>query len=309
MPNTPPEEAITNEAHRLGFADLGFAESGDAVGSDAFAAWLADGNAGGMDYLRRHEPLRRNPDQITPAAKTIIAVVARYPVNPTPTAGGFCILARIPDYHDILRQKLRQLSEVIKACTTATTTRICIDSAPLPEREWAIRAGLGWQGRQGQLVSPVAGTCTALGFVLTDATLTPSVPIDNRCDDCRLCLDSCPSGAIRQAPQVDARRCISYLTIEHRGEIAADYQPAMGQALFGCDICTSVCPWNQSATAEVMPEFANPDQSMPDANALETMSPAAFTARFRGTTVKRSGLERLKRNAAICLKNRNLAEI
>lgn len=303
MPATTPEHDIAAEACRLGFAAVGFAEAGDAIGSDAFAQWLARGDAAGMDYLHRHAPLRRHPAAIAPDVRSIIAVAARYPVNPEPRDGGFCMTARCRDYHDVLRGKLRLLADFVKQRTPAHTTRICVDSAPLPEREWARRAGLGWQGRQGQLVSPVAGTCTVLGFLLTDIALRPSPPIPDQCGDCRRCVESCPSGAIRPDAQIDARRCLSYLTIEHRGEISPERQPAMGQALFGCDICTSICPWNQTATAPIMPELAPQAGPMPDADEIAAMSPDTFTARFHGTAVKRTGLDRLQRNAAIALQN------
>jgi len=305
MPATTPEHDIAAEACRLGFAASGFAESGDAVGSDAFAQWLKRGDAAGMDYLHRHAALRHHPASIAPDVRSIIAVAARYPGNPAPATGGFCMTARTRDYHDVLRDKLRQLAGFVKQRTPARTTRICIDSAPLPEREWARRAGLGWQGRQGQLVSPVAGTCTVLGFLLTDIALRPSPSVPDQCGDCRRCVESCPSGAIRPDAQIDARRCISYLTIEHRGEIAPEHQPAMGQALFGCDICTAVCPWNRTATAAIMPELAESTVPMPDAAALAAMSPVTFSARFHGTAVQRSGLERLQRNAAIAQRSIN----
>ena len=303
MPASMPEHDIAAVASRLGFAAAGFAAAGDAIGSDAFAQWLARGDAAGMDYLHRHAPLRRHPAAIVPDVHSIIAVAARYPVNPSTAAGGFCMTARCRDYHDVLRDKLRLLSNFIKQRTAARTTRICVDSAPLPEREWALRAGLGWQGRQGQLVSPGAGTCTVLGFLLTDLVLSPAKPMENRCGDCRRCIESCPSGAIRPNAQIDARRCLSYLTIEHPGEIAPERQSAMGQALFGCDICTSICPWNQTATAPVMPELAESTGPLPDAAGITAMPPDTFAARFRGTAVKRTGLDHLQRNAAIALSN------
>lgn len=304
MSATTPEHDIAAEAARLGFAATGFAESGDACGSDTFAQWLSRGDAAGMDYLHRHAPLRHNPASIAPDVRGIIAVAARYPVNPVPAAGGFCMTARTRDYHDVLRDRLRQLAGFVKQRTGARTTRACVDSAPLPEREWARRAGLGWQGRQGQLVSPVAGTCTVLGFLLTDIALRPSTPIADQCGNCRLCVESCPSGAIRADSQIDARRCLSYLTIEHHGDIAPERQAAMGQALFGCDICTAVCPWNRTATAAIMPELADLNAPIPDAAALAAMTPETFSACFRSTAVRRSGLERLRRNAAIALRNR-----
>jgi epoxyqueuosine reductase len=305
MPAITPEHDIVEQACRLGFAAAGFAEAGDAIGSTVFAQWLAQGNAAGMDYLHRHAPLRRHPASICPEVRSIIAVAARYPVNPAPATGGFCMTARCRDYHDVLRDKLCQLAGFLTQNTPVRVTRICVDSAPLPEREWAMRAGLGWQGRQGQLVSPVAGTCTVLGFLLTDLPLSPSRPMANQCGDCLRCIESCPSGAILPQSRIDARRCISYQTIEHRGEIPAERQTAMGQALFGCDVCTTVCPWNQTATAPFMHELAEPAAPMPDADELAAMSPGTFAARFRGTAVKRSGLDRLQRNAAISKRNRS----
>jgi epoxyqueuosine reductase len=180
-----------------------------------------------------------------------------------------------------------------------------VDSAPLPEREWALRAGLGWQGRQGQLIVPGAGACTVLGFLLTDLDLQPSIPQENRCGDCRRCVESCPTRAILPSGRIAAGRCISYLTIEHQGEIATGLEPAMGQALFGCDICTAVCPWNLKASAPVLPAL-EPGSPPPDAGALVAMVPGEFNVRFRGTAVQRSGLDRLQRNARIALRNASM---
>jgi len=301
MTATAPETGIADEARRLGFAAIGFAQAGASCSGPVLAQWLARGYAGGMDYLFRHAPLRRHPALLVPAVRTVIAVAARYPVNPQP-GDGFCMTARTQDYHEVLRGKLRLLAAFIHCLTPLQCARICVDSAPLAEREWALRAGMGWQGRQGQLIIPGAGACTVLGFLLTDAVLTPSAPIGNRCGDCRLCVERCPTRAILPDGRVDARRCISYLTIEHRGDIHPELQAVMGRSLFGCDICTACCPWNRTATAPVMPELAPDAHPLPDAATMATLTPDAFATRFRGTAIKRSGLDRLRRNALIALR-------
>lgn len=300
MTATVPESDIASEARRLGFAAIGFAQAGESCSGPVLEQWLEHGYAGGMDYLRRHAPLRRHPAVVAPAVRTVIAVAARYPVNPQP-GDGFCMTARTRDYHEVIREKLRLLAAFIRCRTPLQGARICVDSAPLPEREWALRAGLGWLGRQGQLIVPGAGACTVLGFLLADVDLQPSDPIENRCGDCRLCVERCPTRAILPDGRLDARRCISYLTIEHRGDIPPDLQVAMGRSLFGCDICTACCPWNRSATVPVMPELEPDGQVPPDATTVAAMTPDTFTARFRGTAVKRTGLDLLRRNALIAL--------
>lgn len=297
------ETDIAGEALRLGFAAAGFAEAGNAPGSEVFERWLDQGYAADMDYLHRHAPIRCHPSNITPDVRSLIAVAARYPVNPHP-GHGFCMTAQALDYHDIVRHKLRALVAYINTKHPLKTARICIDSAPLPEREWAQRAGIGWQGRQGQLISPIAGACTVLGFILTELPLQPSTPLDNRCGDCRLCVTSCPSCAILpDSRQIDSRRCLSYLTIEHDGDIPETFRQAIGQTLFGCDICTTVCPWNQTATAPIMPELCPRPTPLPTAGEILSFSPESFTERFRDTVVKRSGNERLQRNARIVQMN------
>lgn len=298
---TALETEITNEARRLGFAAVGFASVGDTCSGGILAEWLEAGYAADMDYLHRHASLRQHPSSIAPTARSIVAVAARYPVNPSP-GSGFCMTARTRDYHDVLREKLVLIAAFIRARTPLQCARVCVDSAPLSEREWALRAGLGWQGRQGQLIIPGAGACTVLGFLLTDLELQPSVVQENRCGDCRRCVERCPMQAILPSGRVDARRCISYLTIEHRGEISPSLAGAMGEALFGCDICTAVCPWNEKATTPIMPEL-EPSLPLPDAPALAAMTPEVFQVCFRGTAVKRSGLDRLGRNAEIALRN------
>jgi epoxyqueuosine reductase len=290
---------IRDEAQRQGFVACGFARLGPSSGYRDYLQWIEAGHAAGMQYLRRHAALRRNPRTLAPDARSIIAVAARYPVNPAPR-GGFSTYARGVDYHDVLRRKLRAIVERIRtaAAPVAVPARICIDSAPLLEREWAARAGLGWRGRQGQLVNAEHGACLVLGFILTDLDLPAAPRQPNQCRDCRRCLDACPTGAALGNGIVDARRCLSYLTIEHAGAIPPAWSDSLHGALFGCDRCTAVCPYNPPDDKPgVMPEL-NAMAQPPSAAELMNMDATAFADRFRGTAVYRSGLARLQRNAA-----------
>lgn len=290
-------KVIIAETTAAGFAATGIAATAPAQSMAVYADWLAAGMAGDMDYLHRHADLRRNPSTIAPGVRSIIAVAARYPANPAP-GHGFSTYARGLDYHDVMRRKLRRVSTTIQAYHPLKVARVCIDSAPLLEREWAMRAGLGWQGKQGQLVNPSAGCCLLLGFLLVDIDLAPSTPLPNQCGDCRRCITACPTGAALGNGRIDARRCISYLTIEHKGEIPASLKPTVAGTLFGCDCCTAVCPWNDTATAPVMPEL-KATAPLPSVESCRTLTPTAFEARFKNTPVHRTGLQRLQRNARL----------
>jgi epoxyqueuosine reductase len=201
-----------------------------------------------------------------------------------------------------MRQRLRHLSDWIGQMTSLKTSRVAVDSAPLLEREWALRAGVGWRGRQGQIVTREAGCCIVLGFLLVDLELTPSPPAANRCGTCRRCLDACPTGALRPDGAVDARRCISYWTIEHHGPIPGDVAPLLGKSLFGCDRCTAVCPWNRFGADLVLPEFLAV-ASLPDTSACLSITDTEFAGRFDGTAVQRTGADSLRRNVAVATAN------
>ena len=254
-----------------------------------------------MAYLATHAEARRHPSGVSPDVRTIIAVGAGYPVARHP-GRGISSYARGEDYHVVLRRKLRELSGFIARRTTSSLFRICIDSAPLLEREWGVRAGLGWIGRQGQLVNPQLGCCFVLGFILTDIPLTVSLRRENQCGECRLCVDACPTGAIREERTVDARSCLSYLTIEHKGDIPDRFGRLMGGTLFGCDCCTAVCPWNLQDNRRIMPELRE-RSPMPSAQEIVAMSPEEFSSRFEGTSIARTGWDRMQRNARRAIQN------
>jgi len=288
---------LRTHAREAGLPSIGVAAAGPAEHFDVFEAWLAGGRAAGLDYLRRHAALRRDPRALFPDAQSLIVAALPYPVNPAPDAGGFAMLARGRDYHLVLRGRLGALARRLAADDAGLRWRICVDSAPLAERSWAVRAGLGWIGRQGQLVHPEYGATVVLGTLLVNVALPADKPHPNRCGDCRRCLDACPTGALAGDGTLDCRRCLSYLSIEHK---AALFDPSDAarvgarQAWFGCDRCTAVCPWNGAPPPALPSEFL--PSAMPAADALLAMDEAGFAARFAGTTVLRTGLARLLRN-------------
>jgi epoxyqueuosine reductase len=294
------EETIAAEAIRLGFAAVGFARAAPSESTELFHDWLRSGRSAGMTYLARHADLRSDPRQLAPGTTSVIVTAARYPVTRAPGAG-FASYAHGRDYHAVMKEKLEELAAFIRSRTSLAVARVCVDSAPVPEREWATRAGLGWRGKQGQIVNPIFGCCFVLGLLLVDIDLACSVPATNQCGSCDLCIKACPTGAIDDNGAVDANRCISYLTTEHNGDIPEKLHPVIGGALFGCDICTSICPWNRHEDNMIMPELAA--GAMPDAETCLAMSEADFNKQFSDSTVSRLGLKRLQRNAAIALAN------
>jgi epoxyqueuosine reductase len=297
----PTSDEIVRKARELGFAAAGVAKAEPAATLDRFDAWTASGCAAEMDYLARRRDLRADPRLFAPGTRSIIAVAARYPRHPEP-GSGFSSFSWGKDYHDVLRERLRRMADWIGRMVQLRTARIAVDSAPLFEREWAVRAGIGWRGRQGQIVNNEVGCCLVLGFLLVDMELTPTPPAANRCGTCRRCLDVCPTGAPRPDGTVDARRCISYWTIEHRGPIPTEVAPLLGQSLFGCDRCTAVCPWNRLGEDCVLPEFSV-TAPLPDSHACIAITDVEFMRRFTGTAVQRIGPDGLRRNAAVVVAN------
>jgi epoxyqueuosine reductase len=295
------EQDIASEARRLGFAAVGFAALAPSESFPVFDEWLQSGRSAGMDYLKKHKSLRSDPREVAQGAKSAIVVAAGYPVSRTP-GRGFSSYAASTDYHDVIRAKLKELAEFVRQKAAMSVARVCVDSAPVLEREWAVRAGIGWRGRQGQVVNPDCGCCMVLGELLVDIALIPSAPVPNQCGECRKCVDACPTGALCADGLIDARKCVSYLTIEHKGDFSPEESRAIGQSIFGCDICTAVCPWNARGDEFVMSDLAG--AAMPGAEECVKMTEAEFTARFRNTSVSRTGHDRLKRNADAVIKNR-----
>jgi len=300
------EQQLEFAARKLGLAGFGVASAGPSESISIYDEWLAGGNAGSMGYLSRRRDLRTDPVLILPGTKSIIAVAARYATHPDP-GNGFSTCVATTDYHDVLRVKLSILTSLLVQHVPGAQCRSCVDSAPLLEREWALRAGIGWRGRQGQVIVPGGGACCVLGFILTDAELKPSEPVADRCEDCTLCMDSCPTGAIQKNGLIDARLCVSYLTIEERGTIPPSLRRGTGKSLCGCDRCTAVCPYNRELTIPVMRELE--PRRMPTAEDCLRMDEEAFDTQFRGTPVWRIGVNKLRDTALIAIQNASPAPV
>jgi epoxyqueuosine reductase len=243
-------DEVKRRASTLGFDAVGIASLEPSARGAELDRWLAAGYAGTMSYLHRQAAQRREPARIMPAAKVAVVTLTNYfhgaAARAAPEGPGTQRVAQYAwsaDYHDVLGRRLEQLAATIRAVAPAAATRCYVDAGPVPERELAERAGLGWIGKNMMLIHPALGSFTFIGVVLTDADLAPDLPFEaDRCGTCRRCLDACPTEAFVAPHVLDARRCISYLTIEHRGDFTADQRALVGDWVFGCDVCQDVCP-------------------------------------------------------------------
>jgi epoxyqueuosine reductase len=269
----------------------------------AFRSWLEAGHAGTMGYLERRLEERLEPQRVLPGARATICVALNYHQG-APADTSWQPVARYAwgrDYHDVIGPRLERLAAHL-ADAAGARSRGYVDTGPVLERDLAARAGLGWIGKNTMLLHPALGSWFFIGVLLTTADLAFDEPLADRCGTCRACLDACPTGAFVAPYVLDARRCISYLTIEHRGEIDPGLHAGMAGWQFGCDVCQDVCPWNRKAPITREPEFS-PRERYPDAGALAGMDDAAIRERFQGTPLLRAKASGLRRNAAIYLEN------
>jgi epoxyqueuosine reductase len=309
LTNLRIEERIRAQAYGLGFDLVGLTRLGAAETADAFERWLERGYAGDMGYLERGRDLRR--DTRRPHAGVTSAIVVGMNYGGTEPPGPIARYARGDDYHDLMRARLRELLAWLERETGAPVRgRPYVDTGPILERDLARKAGLGWFGKNTMLINPGLGSFFFLGALFVDLTLAPDEPFETEhCGTCRRCLDACPTGALVAPGEMDARRCISYLTIEHRGPIAGDLRGKVGGLVYGCDICQDVCPWNEKfsqALAEPAyaprPRFAGRD-ARSVAHEILAMDAEAYRAAFRGSAMTRARLAGLRRNAAVALGN------
>jgi epoxyqueuosine reductase len=302
------EDRIKEQARQLGFELAGIAAATPADGFDRFLHWLEAGHAGEMGYLHRHAAARHHPQAVLPGVRSVVMLGMNYKPDepPPPAAAQVARYARGQDYHDVLRARLNRLLDWVKGAAPGCAGRGVVDTAPLLERDFARRAGLGWFGKNTMLLNKRLGSYFFLGALLLDLELTPDAAHEAaHCGTCTACLDACPTQAFPAPGQLDARLCISYLTIELRGPIPEGLRPQVGDWLFGCDVCQEVCPWNRKAPAGAEPAFAaRPDLEAVDPVELLGLSEEEFRRRFRGTALTRSKRGGLLRNAALVLGNR-----
>jgi epoxyqueuosine reductase len=312
---------IKTWGRELGFAAVGIAGV-DVAGANArLQEWLAQGRQGEMDYMARHAHLRADPSRLLPAgARAQCVIAARIDYRPrrdandwidcewrrlaNPQAAVVSIYARGRDYHKVLRDRLQKLATRIIEDAGPFAYRVCTDSAPVFEVEFARRAGLGWRGKHTLLLSQDAGSMFFLGEIITDLPLPHDTPVTEHCGTCSRCIDVCPTQAITGPYQLDARRCISYLTIEHASAIPEGLRSLIGNRVYGCDDCQLACPWNKFARVAELPDF-DVRHGLATATLVELFawSEAEFDARHAGSAIRRIGYERWLRNLAVALGN------
>ena len=330
IPNPPPDgtpfPAPPNDAELAALAarikdwarELGFQKSGvadtDLAGHEArLEAWLESGFHGSMTYMERHGTRRSRPAELVPGTVRVISVRMDYLHPEAQPAAELlerpeqALISRYAlgrDYHKVLRGRLRRLAKRIEAEIGSFGYRVFVDSAPVLEKALAEKAGLGWIGKHSNLLSRDAGSWFFLGEIYTDLPLPVDAPAENHCGDCRRCIDECPTGAIVGPYRVDARRCISYLTIESRDAIPEALRPLMGNRIFGCDDCQLTCPWNRFARPSEEPDF-QPRHGLDTATLAELFawSEEEFLSRTEGSAIRRTGYVGWLRNIAVALGN------
>jgi epoxyqueuosine reductase len=316
---TPERRAflVKRRARDLGFTGVGVTDLSPPPHGKALEAWLDAGMAASMTYMHRQRTRRLHPETILPGATRAVLLSRPYgtpePPDDPSAVEGFTAAGRIAryaqgrDYHDVLTPALQQLSElIISLGVPGTVARGYVDAGPVPERELAQRAGLGWIGKNTMLIRPTEGSYCFLASILTNLDLAVDPPFEaDRCGSCRRCIDACPTDALIAERVLDSRRCISYLTIEHRGLIDDDLAALMGEWVFGCDVCQEVCPWNEKFAGGTPPwEGYDAEFGVLDLADLESISDDEFDRRFASTPFTRAGAAGMRRNAAIASRNR-----
>ena len=296
----------------LGFQALGIADTDLSEAENHLQRWLERGHHGEMEWMARHGSKRTRPAQLLPGTVRVISARMDYlPDEPDPAAilddPAAAFLSRYAlgrDYHKVLRARLQQLARRIETETGPFGYRVFVDSAPVMEKALAQKAGLGWIGKHSNLLDRDAGSWFFLGELYTDLPLPVDTPLSDHCGDCSACLDICPTRAIVAPYQVDARRCISYLTIELEGPIPVELRPHMGNRIYGCDDCQQCCPWNRFATPTAEQDFA-PRNGLDQATLLQLFAwdQQQFLRRLEGSPIRRIGFARWQRNLAVALGN------
>jgi len=296
---TALSESVKALAESLGFDHVAIGPAGPPPHGPAFRRWVAEGHAATMAYLWRRLHDRLDPGRVLAGARSAVCVALNYHQGP-PADASWAPVARYAwgrDYHRVMTPRLHRLARHLEEAAGAGT-RAYVDTGPVLERDLAAAAGLGWIGKNTMLLHPRLGSWFFIGVVLTTADLGHDAPLADRCGSCRACLDACPTGAFVAPYVLDARRCIAYLTIEHRGAIDPELAPEVGPWQFGCDVCQDVCPWNRKAPVTPEPAF-HPGAPYPTPSEILAMDDAAIRSRFAGTALLRATPTGLRRNAAL----------
>ena len=304
------------KARALGFEACRIAPAeAPAQAGERLAAWLAEGGHGDMTWMAKTVERRVDPRALMGQARSVVMLGLNYGPDGDPlsavkrrASGAISVYARHRDYHDVFKGKLKDLAAflVSAARPEKADVKVFVDTAPLMEKPLAALAGLGWQGKHTNLVSREFGSWLFLGAILTDLDLMPDPPEKDHCGQCRACLDACPTKAFPAPYRLDARRCISYLTIEHEGPIPRELRSAIGNRIYGCDDCLAVCPWNKFASVGREAKLkARASLDAPPLGELARLDEASFRALFAGSPIKRTGRERFIRNVMIAIGNSN----
>ncbi len=312
-------ERIEAEARTLGFAAIGVASAvEDALRAERLEQWLGDGHHGSMEWMEARLHHRRSPQALWPEARSVIALGMSYAPAHDPLAladlpshARISVYAQGKDYHDTVKKRLKALARWLVAEQPGAQVKVFVDTAPVMEKPLGEAAGIGWQGKHTNLVSREFGSWLFLGAIYTDLELAGSTPHADRCGSCRACLDACPTDAFPQPYMLDARRCISYLTIEHKGEVPAEFREALGNRIYGCDDCLGVCPWNSFASAAQANRDFLPRAELvaPRLADLLTLDDAGFRRLFAGSPIKRIGRDRFVRNCLYAAGNSGDADL
>lgn len=297
---------IERQARDLGFAACGFTSAQEnEERARRLEEWLGEGHHGSMEWMESRLHHRRSPQGLWPEARSVIALGMSYAPSRDPMAleaypdvARISVYAQGKDYHDVVKKRLKALARWLVAEEPEAQVKVFVDTAPVMEKPLGEAAGIGWQGKHTNLVSPEHGSWLFLGAIYTTLDLAQSHPQRDQCGSCRACLDSCPTDAFPTPYTLDARRCISYLTIEHKGPIAEEFREALGNRIYGCDDCLAVCPWNKFANeAHSAREFLpRAELTAPYLADLLTLDDAGFRALFSGSPIKRIGRDRFVRN-------------
>jgi epoxyqueuosine reductase len=296
--------SVKELASELGFARVAVGPADPPEHGAALERWIAAGHDASMAYIGRRVAERLDPARVLDGVRSVVCVAMSYHQGPDaddPSWRGIARYAWGRDYHDVIGPRLERIVAHLAEAAGARS-RGYVDTGPVLERDLAARAGLGWIGKNTMLLHPALGSWFFIGVVLTTAVLDHDARLPDRCGTCRACLDACPTGAFPAPYVLDARRCISYLTIEHRGEIDPPLHASVGEWQFGCDVCQSVCPWNAKASVTTEAAF-RPAAPHPGAEAVRDMTDEEIRRRFGGTALLRARPAGLRRNAAIVLAN------